>query len=262
MFLASDCGKSCARKPLIGKGKVTYAGEFPWQAMLCVPPTGQYCGGVLVSSDCVITAAHCVVNLGNPIKNISLCLGRQCGNCSETDQEGSPQCFKPQSAVVHDKFNRRTFDNDIAVLKLSHNVSCDCTSVFPVCLPNGERDESYMRDDMRGLVTGWGRVNSTIGRPRCLRKGYVHFAPPSVCASRHPQYNITESMMCATDNNGACEGDSGGPLVVRNRQYGNRYVVAGIVSWGGGCSKASHLGVYTKVLSHLEWIRNACNIRD
>ena len=69
-------------------------------------------------------------------------------------------------------------------------------------------------------------------------------------------------MMCATDNNGACEGDSGGPLVVKNVKHGGRYVLAGIVSWGIGCGEADKLGVYTSVLSHLKWIKNTCGIHN
>ena len=69
-------------------------------------------------------------------------------------------------------------------------------------------------------------------------------------------------MMCATDYNGACEGDSGGPLVVQNTEYGDRYVLVGIVSWGKGCGKANRLGVYTNVLGHLIWVKSTCGIQD
>ena len=230
--------------------------------MLCSPSQGQYCGGVLVSSDCIVTAAHCLVQGGAHIPNFSVCLGRQCGNCSERDPEGNPQCFKPHSFAVHPQFDRRTLDNDIAVIKLRQSPSLDCTSVYPVCLPNETRDGMYIRAHKQGIVTGWGRVNSTVSRSTCLREGHVYLASRRICDMRHDKYPVTNSMMCATDYNGACEGDSGGPLVVQNRQYGDRYVLAGIVSWGIGCGKAKKLGVYTSVLSHLDWIKNTCGIEN
>ena len=225
--------------------------------MLCSSPHGQYCGGVLVSSDCILTAAQCLIRGRSYIQNISVCLGRQCGNCSERDAEGNPQCFRRHSFVVHPQFNSSTLDNDIAVIKLTQPPSLDCTSVYPVCLPNKTRDGFYIRAQKQGIVTGWGRVNSTVSRSTCLRKGHVQLASRRICDIRHNN-PITNSMMCATDYNGACEGDSGGPLVVQNRQYGDRYVLAGIVSWGTGCGTAKKLGVYTSVLSHLDWIMSTC----
>ena len=241
-------------------GVLTYAGQFPWQAMLCSPPQGQYCGGVLVSSDCIVTAAHCIVRGGNHVQDITVCLGRQCGNCSENDSQGKPQCFQPQSVAVHPQYDSGTLNNDIAVMKLGQSPLMDCSRVYPVCLPNKTRDDSYIRAHKHGIVTGWGKVNSTVSRSRCLRKGHVRLASRRICGIRHSKYPITASMICATDYNGACEGDSGGPLVVKNGEYGGRYVLAGIVSWGIGCGDVTKLGVYTNVLSHLEWIKNTCGI--
>ena len=180
------------REPLVARGVRTFAGEFPWQAMLCSPPHGQYCGGVLVSSDCIVTAAHCLFRGGQYVQNVSVCLGRQCGNCSEPDPEGSPQCFKSHSFVVHSRFDRGTFDNDIAVLKLREPASLDCTSTYPVCLPDKVRDRSYMRAKKGSIVTGWGKVNSTVSRSKCLHKGHIRLASGRICGIRHPKYNITQ----------------------------------------------------------------------
>ena len=58
-------------------------------------------------------------------------------------------------------------------------------------------------------MTGWGKVNATVSKSTCLREGRVRLASRRICAMRHSRYNITNSMMCATDYNGACEGDSG-----------------------------------------------------
>ena len=166
VLAALDCGRSCARKPFVARGDKTYAGQFPWQAMLCSPPQGQYCGGVLVSSDCILTAAHCIVGRSQ----IRVCLGRQCGSCSESDPAGNPQCFQPRSFSVHPQFDIGTLDNDIAVIKLAHSPSLDCTRVYPVCLPNKIRDGLYIQARKKGVVTGWGRVSS---RPLADRHAYA-----------------------------------------------------------------------------------------
>ena len=256
-----DCGRSCARKPLVARSDLAYPGQFPWQAMLCYPPRGQYCGGVLVSPDCIVTAAHCVVSRGINPQDINVCLGRHCGNCSERDSEGKLQCSKSNSVAVHPQYDSGRLDNDIAVMKLKHPPLLDCTSVYPICLPNKTRDGLYIRAHKQGTVTGWGRVDATAIKSTCLRKGRVRLVSRRICAMKHSRFPITNSMMCATDYNGACEGDSGGPLVFKNSGYGDRHVLGGIVSWGTGCGKANNLGIYTSVLNHVNWVKNACGIQ-
>ena len=50
----------------VKNGEVTSLGEFPWMALLAYdtkPKVTYKCGGSLVTSKHVLTAAHCVVNL-------------------------------------------------------------------------------------------------------------------------------------------------------------------------------------------------------
>lgn len=62
-------------------------------------------------------------------------------------------------------------------------------------------------------------------------------------------------MMCARDGNeDACQGDSGGPLVTRGRGDSSD-VLVGVVSWGFGCAHKSFPGVYSRVSSAYDWIK-------
>lgn len=61
-FFISDCGRSLAMTTRrIIHGTKTLAGEWPWVVAIAIPE-GIQCGGALVNSQTVVTAAHCLTN--------------------------------------------------------------------------------------------------------------------------------------------------------------------------------------------------------
>lgn len=78
--------------------------------------------------------------------------------------------------------------------------------------------------------------------------------------SRSVSYNITDNMFCAGFFDGGrdtCLGDSGGAFVMEDR-VSQRWVVFGLVSWGGPeeCGSQRVYGVYTRVAKYVDWIQN------
>ena len=55
------CGKRDSFNSLILGGEETVPGEWPWAVILQFTDDDMRCGGVLISSRHVLTAAHCVV---------------------------------------------------------------------------------------------------------------------------------------------------------------------------------------------------------
>ncbi|PIO01024.1 hypothetical protein AB205_0024270 [Aquarana catesbeiana] len=71
-----------------------------------------------------------------------------------------------------------------------------------------------------------------------------------------PEYNITNTMICAGYNEGGidtCQGDSGGPLMC---QQENRWYQVGVTSFGYGCAQPERPGVYARVTTFTEWIQS------
>ena len=63
-------------------------------------------------------------------------------------------------------------------------------------------------------------------------------------------------MICAGYQQGerdACQNDSGGPFVCNEN---GKAVVAGVVSWGGGCARPNAYGVYARNTAALNWIKS------
>lgn len=68
---------------------------------------------------------------------------------------------------------------------------------------------------------------------------------------------VHQSTVCTSNrrDRGLCTGDIGGPLITRNSNT-NTNTVIGLASWHTECGDGRP-DVYTRVFSHMEFIRNA-----
>jgi secreted trypsin-like serine protease len=68
-----------------------------------------------------------------------------------------------------------------------------------------------------------------------------------------PDFHVHPSFICAGGEDGkdSCQGDGGGPLMCKD---GDRYVQAGIVSWGLTCGQQDVPSLYTNVAYLSDWI--------
>jgi hypothetical protein len=75
------------------------------------------------------------------------------------------------------------------------------------------------------------------------------------CNNAYNNDVIEGVMFCAGIPRGgkdSCQGDSGGPIV---KQIGNEHVQVGVVSWGIGCAQPGFPGIYSRVSSAQDWIK-------
>ncbi|XP_053307387.1 serine protease hepsin isoform X1 [Spea bombifrons] len=256
-FLSTQC-QECGRRKLavdrIVGGQDATLGRWPWQVSLQYEGA-HLCGGSLISSEWVLTAAHCF-----PQRNRAVSQWRVfAGAVSRLSPGRSLQAVK--GIIYHAGYFPFLFpdsdenSNDIALVHLQTPLTLT-EYVQPVCLPAlGQQ----IVDGKICTVTGWGNTEYYGHQSDVLQEASVPIISSSVC--NQPEYylnQITGKMFCAGYAEGgidACQGDSGGPFVCEDTLSRTpRWRLCGIVSWGIGCALPNKPGVYAKVDQYQHWI--------
>lgn len=217
--------EAAAQGAIVGGEKASLA-DHPYAVYLVDDAGTQFCGGVIVGSSVVATAAHCAEAVST--KDIRVVVGRE----DKRTDEGST--LSVTKAWVHPDFEKAEEGDDIAVLTVHGRLPGRAASIA--------RDTDVYAAGTKATVLGWGRVADGGDRSDYLRSAVVPMVSDSTCKQAYDSYDPA-SMVCAGYQQGgvdACKGDSGGPLVIGD-------TLVGIVSFGDGCAKPGKPGVYTRV---------------
>ncbi|KAK6185666.1 hypothetical protein SNE40_007847 [Patella caerulea] len=223
-------------------GNSALAGEYPWQVSLRYQ--GQHvCGGTLIDHQWVLTAAHCIED--SSVRDWTVAVG-----VTDIDSVYSSHIHKVVYMKAHNSYDDDTLSHDIALMRLGKSVDTSGKYVRTACLPGSTDDFN----NVVCTVSGWGSTKDKGPGSRYLKHVSVPVIKNSLC-SYYLGDVVFDHNVCAGINAGgrdACEGDSGGPLVC---QKGGSWKIVGIVSWGYGCGEKNTPGVYTRVSSFLDWIK-------
>jgi secreted trypsin-like serine protease len=216
-------------QPNVIGGTDAAAGEFPWMVRLSMG-----CGGAVVASRVVLTAAHCVSRTGTN-RNITATIGRVRLSAGGGQQIRSTYVFRSPTYSS-------TLTRDWALIELA-----SATTATPLTLA-GQGETSLNSGDF--TVMGWGATREGGPQSDTLKKAIVPFVSDASCRQSYPQDLAPATEICAGFPQGGvdtCQGDSGGPMVKRNSAGQWREV--GIVSYGFGCARPNFPGVYAEVTS-------------
>ncbi|XP_016400737.1 tryptase-like [Sinocyclocheilus rhinocerous] len=242
------CGQAPLNTRIVG-GVDASEGSWPWQVSLHSSNFGgHFCGGSLINSEWVLTAAHCLPDVS--ASSLRVYLGRrtqQGVNANEISRNVT-------TIIVHTSYDRNTNNNDIALLRLSSAVTFN-NYIRPVCLA---AQNSVFPSGTSSWITGWGDVQSGVSLPDpgILQETMVPVVDNDQCNTLLGSGSVTSNMMCAGLMEGGkdtCQGDSGGPMVSKQCSV---WVQSGITSWGYGCADPNAPGVYTRVSQYQSWITN------
>lgn len=248
-------GESSVPFPRVHSGTAALKGEFPHQALLGKhdPESNDivwFCGGTLITEDTVMTAAHCVpdgkqpdvVRFGNLNKNTA-------------DDDKDTQQFEIISIERFPKFRPRY--NDIALIKLKKKVTVT-KYVMPACLWN----KPDLPSGIKLQASGFGKTDNGGDMSPILNKVSLFEVTNDKCGEIWKSImrrGILDTHLCAYDESDdsmdTCEGDSGGPLEMKLKDIDSVVpIVVGVTSFGMGCG-SEHPGVYTRVSSFIDWIK-------
>jgi len=123
------CSANSAVLTKIVGGEPASSQTWGWAASLRFTSTNShFCGGSIISSSHILTAAHCAVAVSSPsairvyVGSIYLYTVVQVRDVS--------------NIYVHPSYSSSTYLNDIAILKLSSPLNLNQAGVNLVCLPN------------------------------------------------------------------------------------------------------------------------------
>ncbi|XP_017773891.1 PREDICTED: trypsin-1-like [Nicrophorus vespilloides] len=216
--------------------------QYPYQLSLLF--NGNHiCGASIIDEYYAVTAAHCTS--GSEASSLSIRAGSAALNSGGT-------VINVKAIHQNPKYNATTVDYDISVLELAKPLSFG-SKIKKIDLPNQNENVAI---GIKVNCTGWGATTEGGYLSTKLQVVTVNTIGQRECRDAYGSSAITDRMVCAGvgGKKDACQGDSGGPLVSLDKK------LIGIVSWGYGCARPSHPGVYSRVSALRDYITETTGI--
>jgi secreted trypsin-like serine protease len=268
---ASAAASSASAQPRIVGGSPSTVADYPWQAAVVRSPAKrpgknahrrQFCGGSLIASQIVITAAHCLDDNDPDCSSAGACLlddpngdGTRRVDPDDVDvvlsrttlTDASSGEEIPVQGVLEQSNFEPAYGSGVPSYDVAYLVLASPAEEPPIRIAGTDEDALWAPASWVE-ISGWGSTSESGSTVDTLRAAAVPVVADSTCASEYGSDFDPATMVCAGFQSGGvdtCYGDSGGPLEAP--LDGGDYRLVGITSWGAGCAEPDYAGVYTRV---------------
>ncbi|XP_037809749.1 collagenase-like [Lucilia sericata] len=226
-------------------------GQFPWHVLLRRDADDELlCGGSIISTKWVLTAAHCIYNMTFvhlEFGTINLYFDGLVMNSTKF--------------YIYPEYNHNS-TNDIGLIELPEPLEFS-VNINAIELISAEEASTDLVGDLC-TITGFGWTMNTGNNSQWLLYAEVDVIANNICASAYHLESIEDTAMCTEGYAGSsqtpCKGDSGGALVWKNEQF--KRVQVGVASFMMLNQCSEFPAGFTKVAKYLDFIYNITGINN
>ncbi|XP_075977382.1 transmembrane protease serine 9-like [Anticarsia gemmatalis] len=239
-------------------GAVAPVGSHPYFAGLLISLIGvagnSVCGSTLLTTNRLVTAAHCWRHGSNQASQFTVILG------TKRLYDGGVRIATRQ-VIMHPQWTEATLRNDVAMIYLPQHVTFT-TLIRPIALPIGaELWQTFV--GQWAVAAGYGKISdSQSGASQQVSHVVLQVISVAQCQATYGPGPVTESTLCTSGAGGVgiCGGDSGGPLALN---FNGRPILIGISSFAAQnqCQRGFPSG-FARATSFVSFIGQHFYIRD
>lgn len=230
-------------------------GQFiPYSAIVVSNELSLICMGALIGKQWIVTAAHCISQFpkGEENKNVILVAG-----VYKLKGFKKNLAYRSPEAHIHPDFNRKTFRNDIAVIRISRDAESIARPI-PVISP-----DTKLPISSTGFINSYEPGKTRDRQPADLFVRYlnVYFRRTGRCAyfdsaTNKSVFHKSENICAGVgqEDQAVCQIDSGSPLVYEYES--GQFALAGLMSIAPpDCEHDGNPSIYTKVSHYIPFLQ-------
>lgn len=271
--IPTECGKSKLHDTagehfrIVG-GQPAKEGYFPWLAYLNKTITYESfdvqsdCGGTLINSKWILTAAHCVKDVPDNLEHlpdnefgIKIKIEAIFG-ALDVNKKEKTQVRRLVKRIIRNDFNETTKVNDIALLELDKELDFTGSEshLTSICLPTEAESTIEKINTTQCYIAGFGYEDQAMETNDYI----LHYLRESIikdrdCDRTFSHYKSGQNFCIGgVEKRGTCKGDSGNSMICLNN---GKWTQIGLVSYGIPCALKDIPYVLTNVLHFNKWIR-------